>query len=453
MSYTGHNCTLGVGCQTSKFLVKCCVCSRNWNLFCLVAEDAAVESFINARSQLRAAVFFDDDSLVVFRCPICKNNKNNATVQRQNQNATQQNSSTTSSTDFGQIGNTLNTVQWGPVIDSLLEKQKNELAQVVRHEFEAITLLATVAEEKVVKSIGESRKVIDSISSKLTQLDDVAHTDDERRKRKKPNAVNLMDLNTPSIPTSETATTVSQQHEQRQLQANGNNIESMETDLLPPSGVQIQSDLKPAARSTEFNSHIHVSGLSIDMTVDHIIKHVMSHSSVTDLSLFEVKCLTDVDRVKCDPKYENKFVSFKLSANDDVIKKLSDKKIWPSFVLIRKFSEKHNDKFKIRRNNIRNNNRNGIRRSNDSNVAKTPTSIAPRMRRKTPIGTPRSRPKNVRFDNRQMFMHPSQYMYPTDYMYPSNDMYQYDNIDPYYNQHNSRQRQSDFLVSNNRMRR
>lgn len=208
-----------------------------------------------------------------------------------------------------------------------------------------------------------------------------------------------------SLPTTQ-LTQQTQQNANGDAPGDGTNDEAnsmvLRSAFNADSSNNSDSGREAGALPNDFNKHIHLSGFSLEMTTDHIVQHILTNTSVTDESLFNVACLTDVDSLKQDTRFKHKFVSFKVSGSDEVIKTLSGKDVWPSFVEIRDFRE---HKFGMRRPNLGYN----TRRVNRVSAPRTPRgSQTPSRRmnatnrtnlaRNTPMNTPRSRPRNVRFN-------------------------------------------------------
>lgn len=394
MSYDGHVCGMNVGCSGNKFSAKCFLCSRTWNLFCLSAVDASVESWLGAKSSMRTGVFFDcDDSLILFRCPVCKHNNNKDVIgMSQHTHGVMQHVASPMNEAFPKNGN-VKIEKLIPALQEICEKQKNAFINAIKSEI--ICVKTTI--DAISTSVAE-------ISSVMGDAADDARDDARDKKRKKPTASGVsaerMDV--------QVITQATQQTQQTQPNANdalidldNGNDHTASMELRSADNLDSENDVNAGASSNVFNKHIHLSGFSLDMTTDHIVHYILTKTNVTDQSLFSVDCLTDVNRLKENNRFKRKFLSFKISGRDDVIKNLLEKDVWPSFVEIRDFNE---HKFGIRRTNLGN----STQQYNRYSAPRTPRGVRTPSRRmnssnlnnnrNTPMGTPSSRPRNVRFN-------------------------------------------------------
>lgn len=338
MNYTGHDCTKNIGCDARKTPAKCFLCKKKWNLQCLTRDDSSCEAYVSAKHSIqRHEVFFQDDVLIQFICPICRYNMETNPVL-----VSMLFSAFSRETD----NNFFTSMQ------SLVNQWKSEIAAQFAHEFEGIKLLLPPTQSS--DGLNEMKSMCTSIGGLWAKIEEtsgnvlkslVSQDTTNASKKRRLNADNVNGENgsqsmetepidtsgaVNNVPSQTTNGDLQNQHGQLRPPVNINALNPNANDLIrPPTGFNLM-------QNPGFDVHIHVSQLDEKTTNDEIANFIVTTTEVKDKSLFEIVKLTDVNRNNSN-NFAIKFASFRISSTSDVIQYLSDKSRWPPFVKIREF--------------------------------------------------------------------------------------------------------------------
>lgn len=277
MVYTGHICANGLGCRNQhKYSVKCWMCRKEWNLYCLTSIDFSVQAWIESKHLIqRADLFFEEDSFMTFTCPVCKDVRK-----------TELESEISGDTRI--IVNGINAAH-SAMVSAATELKSNlcGLGDLVNQYKTSVETLHTTTGE-------------DRLNHNNKRLRDATHQ---------------MDTNDSSSSFRQPDNTHQQQQQQQQTQQ------------------QQQQHQHQTNRSMQYdlNTHIHVSNMHASLTVDELKSHIIQKCDITDANIFTVEKLVKRKQHKAFTS------SFKISSNSAVCQHFLSKSFWPAHVQVRPF--------------------------------------------------------------------------------------------------------------------